>query len=281
MSATPYQLYGPNPSPRAVLVSVPHAGRDYPPDVLRAARAPLAVLRALEDRYADALALPLAEQGFAVLVATIARAVIDLNRDEDEWDGQLVHDAPPSAPPNSRVRAGLGLVPVRLHRFGPLWHDRIGMAEVEARLTALHRPWHRLIGERLDAARTVHGAALLFDLHSMPKQPDAGPQIVIGDRYGQTASPELVELLLGIAEGSGLRVARNTPYAGAHGIARHGRRGSGVEALQIEVDRSLYLDAAQEPLPGGVAAIARLLSTMALAADSWVRRDSELAIAAE
>lgn len=281
MSDPPFALYGPDPSPRAVMLSVPHAGRLYPPDVVRRARAPFAVLRTLEDRHADALALPLAAQGFAVMVAHVPRAVIDLNRDEDEWDTQLVHDALPTTPPSSRVRAGLGLVPVRLHRFGALWHERIGVAEVEARLAAVHRPWHRQLGTMLEATRNAHGAALLVDLHSMPQQPDAGPQLVIGDRYGQTAAPELVELLLGIAEGSGLRVARNAPYAGAHGIARHGRRGSGVEALQIEIDRSLYLDAAQEPVPSAVAALSALLSTMALAADGWIRRDSGLAVAAE
>ncbi len=276
-----FHLLGPTQPQRPVVVSVPHAGRDYPPTMLAEARVPMVVLQRLEDRYADALARPLADAGCTVAIASIARAWIDLNRAEDEWDSQIVCDAPAPPSPNRRVRAGLGLVSTRLYPHGSLWRSSLSHAQLLDRIAAVHRPWHQTLESLLTAAQHRFGAALLIDLHSMPRQPGATPQLVIGDRHGQTATPELVEQLLGIGEGAGLSVARNTPYAGAHGIERHGRRGSGIEAVQIEIDRSLYLDADGQPLPMQVARIARLLLRMAQTAEDWLIGPARFADAAE
>lgn len=264
-----------------MIVSVPHAGRHYPPDLLAAARVSRAVLERLEDRHADRLADAAASQGFTVIVADMARAYIDLNRDESEWDAQMLSDAIPLGSVNSRVRAGLGIVPNRLHTVGDLWRQRIGRDELERRLEAVHRPWHRSIATLLEAARARFGAALLIDLHSMPRQPGGAPQFVIGDRHGQTASSELIDRLLGIAEGHGLSVARNAPYAGAHGIARHGRRGSGREALQLEFDRSLYIDADGNADSANTASLAQLVARIATAAEDVITGADDIPMAAE
>ena len=281
MTNPAFHLLGPEQPQRPVIVSVPHAGRHYPAPLLATARVPAVVLQRLEDRYADALVADLSNGGFTVSVALTARAWIDLNRAEDEWDGQIVRDALAPSTPNHRVRAGLGIVPVRLHPHGALWRSSLTYTELVERIETIHRPWHEKIESLLMAAYGRFGSALLLDIHSMPHQAGGGPQLVIGDRHGQTATPELVEHLLGLAEGAGLSVARNAPYAGAHGVDRHGRRGSGREALQIEVDRSLYLDANGFPLPVQVARIARLLRRMAEAAEDWLLGSVRLADAAE
>ena len=259
----PFTLVAPRQPRWPVVITVPHAGRHYPPHLRDAARVSMAVLERLEDRYADVLASAASAAGFTTLIANSARALIDLNRAEDEWDGQIVVGTTPPPNPNQRVRAGLGLVPVRLHPQGELWRQRIDAAELERRLAAIHRPWHDRVATLLDSARAEFGGAVLIDLHSMPTQPGAAPQMVVGDRYGLTASSQLVDRLLALGEGEGLRVARNSPYAGAHSIQRHGRPLAGIEAVQIEFDRALYLGSAHRPAPAGAERIARLVLKLA------------------
>ena len=277
----PFTLLGPREPQWPVIIAVPHAGRDYGPHLANAARVPMAVLQRLEDRYADVLASTAAAAGFTVLIANHARALIDLNRAEDEWDSQIVSDALPPAAPNQRVRAGLGLVPTRLHPHGELWRQRIDQRELERRLESIHRPWHQTIEQIMASAQRRFGRAILFDLHSMPTQPGDAPQMVIGDRFGRTASAQLVESLLAMGEGAGLSTARNTPYAGAHSVLRHGRPQTGMEAVQIEFDRSLYLALDQRPNEAGSARLADLVLTMARAASRWVDDAQQWPLAAE
>lgn len=281
-SPLPYRLVGaPRPAVPVVL-TVPHAGRFYPPELDRLARVPRSVLERLEDRHADALAAIAAEQGFPVLIAAIARAYIDLNRSEDEWDSLLVGDDRPRIAPAHRVRAGLGLVPRRLMPDGELWLRPLRRLELEQRLDAVHRPWHGEIERLLGLARAAGGGrAVLIDLHSMPTQPDGLPQFVVGDRHGLTASAELVDRLLAEGEGAGLTVARNAPYAGAHTVQRHGHRRAGVEAVQIEFDRALYLDAAGQPDPAAVKRIAALVARLAHAAADHIAGCNGWPVAAE
>ncbi|MFM6853628.1 MAG: N-formylglutamate amidohydrolase [Sphingopyxis sp.] len=255
----PYRIAGPQPPVRPVIITVPHAGRYYPQALLQSARVPRAVLERLEDRYADELAQCALAAGFTVVIAQYARALIDLNRGEDEWDSALVSGAAPPRSTNARVRSGLGIVPRRLHPVGDLWRDRLTHAELAARIHNVHRPYHGAIAGLIDSAAVRWGAAVLMDLHSMPTQAGGRPQMVVGDRYGATASAILSERLLAQGEGAGLHMARNAPYAGAHGIMRHadpaGRRGAVVDAVQIECDRALYLaaDGAGGPMMPGAA----------------------------
>lgn len=278
----PYRLTGTVRPATPVVLTVPHAGRFYPSVLDRMARVPRAVLERLEDRHADALAATAAAQGFAVLVASVARAFIDLNRSEDEWDSLLVGDDRPRIAPAHRVRAGLGLVPRRLMPEGELWQRPLRRFELEQRINAIHRPWHGEIERLLGLARSAGaGRAVLIDLHSMPTQPGGSPQFVVGDRHGLTASSELVDRLLAEGEGAGLSVARNAPYAGAHTIQRHANRRAGVEAVQVEFDRSLYLDAHGQPDPAAVERIGALVARLAHVAADHAAGSSRWPLAAE
>lgn len=278
-SPPPFRRIGPDQPVRPVILSVPHAGRHYPPELIANARAGHDWLQRLEDRHADALAIATADAGFTTFIAERARAWIDLNRAPDEWDRQLVHDAPPPGASGGRVRAGLGLVPTRLHPIGPLWRQRMTHADLSARIALLHRPWHTGIATALADARRRFGGALLIDLHSMPRQPGGRPEFIVGDRHGATAGGELVDHILALAEGEGLKVARNAPYAGAYTVQRHGRTGSGIEAIQIEIDRSLYLDAQQRP-DARATQLARLILAIAVLAEESIA-GSRWPIAAE
>lgn len=244
-----------------VVVSVPHAGRDYPLALRQALRVPVEALVALEDRHADALALA-SHGGETLFVQRPARAWIDLNRAETERDPRIDGGAPPQtvAKRSAKVLGGLGLVPRRIGRSGDIWARRLSGDEVVARIVADHRPYHAALTATLAEARARFGIAVLLDLHSMPSLPGAdAAAIVIGDRFGRSASARLVARVEGAARTVGLRTALNSPYAGGHIVDRHGDPARGIHALQIEFDRALYLDAALDRPGDGFAAAAALL----------------------
>ena len=223
-----------------VVLSVPHAGRAYPAALFAALRTPPARLSALEDRYMDAVALA-ARRGETLLLQDSPRAWIDLNRAEHERD-PLLDDGARRAPLSAKVRAGLGIVPRRTGATGDIWQRRLGADEVEARIEADHRPYHRALGEALGRARDRFGVAVLLDLHSMPPLPDGRTRLVVGDRFGRAAAPRFVQRVEAEVEGSGLVHAVNTPYAGGYILERHACPTSRIHAVQLEIDRALYLD---------------------------------------
>lgn len=258
-----------------VLVAVPHAGRDYPDEILQNLRVAPHVLERLEDRHADMLLPDLAETGCVTLVAHAARAWIDLNRAPSEVDPQMISDAPRSAfaQPSAKVRGGLGLVPRRLADHGELWRRPLPHAEVAARIATMHDPYHQTLARTLGALHARFGCALLVDLHSMPpvRQEDISPspQIVIGDRYGRSAGARLCDLAMRTVARSDFQVALNHPYAGGYVLDRHGRPARNIHALQVEVDRSVYLDAQMRNPGDGMERVRSMLAGLvqALAAD--------------
>lgn len=246
-----------------VVVSVPHAGRIYPPEILAAARVGRAQLERLEDSWCDLIAARAVDAGATLIQASWARAVADLNRGEGQMaPGEVATPLRAQfSAPGRKERAGLGVVPTRLADCGPLWKQPIDGAALGWRLESFHRPYHAALAGELARARERFGDAILVDLHSMPPipagQPGHGARIVIGDRFGGTAGEWLVDQAMASAARLGEPVSRNQPYAGGHIVRTHGRPGDGVHALQIEIDRSLYLSADRTPDSDRVATLAQ------------------------
>ena len=244
-SPAPFRRLGPSPAALPVVLSVPHAGRAYSAELLRASRLPLVRLETLEDRLVDRLIGPAVEAGAAAIVADAPRAEIDLNRDEREIDPGMVAPRPhPSGLIDTpRLRGGLGLIPARMSGTGAIWRDRIPVAEVQRRIEQIHRPYHRALEEALEEARRRFGVAILLDCHSMPPRSgdDGEAQIVLGDRHGTSAATAVVAAAERAVREAGYGVVRNAPYAGGHITSRHGRPRNGVHAIQIELDRGVYL----------------------------------------
>ena len=222
-----------------VLISVPHAGRDYDRDVLANAAQGLASLQPLEDPLVDRLCWRAIAAGFGAVIQNVPRAVIDCNRDEEEVDPAAVAEISP-APVGPRARYGLGLVPSRTHRHGALWRCPIDRAELRSRIEQVHRPYHRALSDALEQLRGQFNEVLLIDCHSMPARAGAAT-IVIGDRHGESSAGWISARAQELAREDGFRAARNDPYAGGAIIARHGRPAEGIHALQVEIDRSAYL----------------------------------------
>lgn len=249
-----------------VLLSVPHAGRDYPQDIFNALRLHPAKLLRLEDRYADLLARGCVKIGHPVIMANRARAWIDLNRDEKDIDSEMVQGAQRAdyPVPGVKQRGGLGLIPRRLSGDGDLWKRQFTNEEIQQRIVSFHRPYHQAIAHNLEVMRQHFGVAILLDLHSMPpirnSASEPAPEFVVGDRFGKSAASQYAELLMARIQAKGFRVALNHPYSGDYILRRHARPRANIHAIQLEVDRSLYLDAELRQPGSGVEAITALVS---------------------
>ncbi len=264
-----FSLMMPSPSALPVLIAVPHAGRDYPRQLTKAMRNPGFSTLKLEDRYVDRLGEAIAhETGAALLVAQAPRAMLDLNRsvDDIDWDmiGQDQIERPGHAAPGLRVRSGLGLIPRRLPGIGELWKQPLSEAELKARIASIHTPYHACLASSMAQLRARWGAALLLDLHSMPpiglRGAAPGAEFVLGDRFGASCHGTLVASCFGYFAQTGRRAAHNRPYAGGYVLDRHARPNEGLHALQLEIDRTSYLDSRMaEPGPG-FAEVVTLLS---------------------
>ena len=165
---------------------------------------------------------------------------------------------------------------------GALWRGPIAAAELARRIESIHRPYHAALADALAQARERFGAAVLLDCHSMPpRSPESGePRIVFGDLHGTSARHDLAAAAVAAAGALGYSVGRNRPYAGGHVVGRHGAPGRGIHAIQIEIDRSLYLDAALTAPGPGFGATCRLLASVAAALEAALIGESG-AIAAE
>lgn len=270
----PFRRIGPDRPASPVVLSVPHAGRAYPDALLRASRLARGRLEALEDRLVDRLVWRAVAEGARAIVADAPRAEIDLNREEREIDPAMIvpRPQPSTVTDSARTRGGLGLIPARIAGAGAIWRQRIEAAELDRRIRDIYRPYHEALAAALVEARDAFGTAVLLDCHSMPPRTGGEPPIVLGDRHGASMAPELVAAAEAAVLAAGFRVVRNAPYAGGQITAAHGRPDDGIHALQIEIDRSVYLGPdLRGPGPGFdrtarlIEAVARALAEAALA----------------
>jgi N-formylglutamate amidohydrolase len=263
--ALSFDRYGPDEPASPVILSVPHAGRDYPLALRAALRLPVTALTPLEDRHVDAVAIA-ALGGEMMLVQRVARAWIDLNRSEQERDPAIDDGANLQAMPiqSARMRGGLGLVPRRVSGAGEIWRRRLDGDEVMARIVMDHRPYHAALAEALVRARARFGTAVLLDLHSMPPltATQGSARVVLGDRFGRSAAARFVHRMESVVLACGIVTALNVPYAGGHILDAQARPAAGIHAIQVEFDRALYLDAALDGPGDGLSATAMLLRRM-------------------
>ena len=282
----PYTLTG-IPGSVPLVVASPHSGRVYPDHFLAQTRLTMAQLRRAEDAWVDHLLEPIVGT-IPFLAARYGRACLDLNRAENELDPAMIADPLPAGATDvtDRVTSGLGIIP-RIAAYGlDIYGARLRLSDVAARIESIHRPWHQALGSLVRAARDAHGHAILLDCHSMPT-PSPGPggraQVVIGDLHGRSASATIVDRIERSLLASGVRVARNTPYAGGYTTAHHADPANGVHVVQIEIDRALYMDCGSLRLHAGAAAVTAMLGKLLTdLCDAAVLPDRPpLAIAAE
>jgi N-formylglutamate amidohydrolase len=187
-----------------------------------------------------------AAHGAAVLSASVARAYVDLNRDPTELDPEMFEERPPHSPHanSARVQAGLGAIPRVSGDGQAIYRRKLSLDEAERRINAVHRPYHALLQNLVAETRELFGCAVLVDCHSMPNSSRGAhaPDVVLGDRFGASCHPSVTALAETTLRRQGYRVARNTPFAGGHTTQTYGRPAARVHALQIEINRALYVD---------------------------------------
>jgi len=238
----------PADSPAApVLFASPHSGSHYPAGMQAALCVPLIDVRRTEDAFIDELFAAAPSLGAGLVAARYGRSVVDLNRDPHELDASMFVDGPPRpcALPTARVEAGLGALPRVGARGEAIYARLMSRTEGEERLALVHDAYHRHLASELDALRRAHGHALLIDCHSMPSvQPGRRvlTDIVLGDRFGSSADPRLMVRIERSFRARGFTVSRNAPYAGGYTTRRYGRPRRGIHALQVEINRALYMD---------------------------------------
>lgn len=261
MQLPPPAIY-PSRADVPVILSVPHAGRDYPDWLVAMAKGGASSLCALEDPLVDELIEGAIDLGIGAVVAQTPRAAVDCNRAEDEIDPTVVRTGP-IASLSPRARGGLGIVPGRTASHGALWRQPIAQQDLEDRLVQAHRPFHDAIDQLLMGLLDRFGCALLLDCHSMPP-PDSGPSVIIGDRYGQSAAPWVTTEAVKVVASMGFRAGVNQPFAGGHVVQRHGNPARGVHAIQIEIDRRCYLQFGAARRGTGFPKVARLFEELAM-----------------
>jgi len=234
------------PAPRSCVVfSSPHSGAEYPAGFLqRSCLTPLQ-LRSSEDAFVDRF---IGETlGAPVLKARFPRAYVDLNRAPDELDSAIIHKAL-GMPANPRIAAGLGVIPRVVANGRAIQLGKMKLAEAEARLKTCYFPYHTALRGLIEAQRQRFGTCFLIDVHSMPRAALAGgllnkrAEIVLGDRYGTAADHWVTDAVAAFFSDAGFQVARNAPFAGGYITRHYGAPSKGVHVVQIEIDRSLYMN---------------------------------------
>lgn len=251
-----------------VIFASPHSGRDYPDWFLAESVLDPHVLRSSEDAFVDRLIAPAVAAGAVTLTARVPRCVVDLNRGPDELDPAAI-EVTGARRTDPRIQSGLGVIPRVVAQGRAIRRGKLTRAEAQRRIEGLWRPYHAALESLMAEAVARHGRAILIDVHSMPREAllhlqAPPPEIVLGDRNGTSADPAISEAVHGALLGGGFRVRRNSPFAGAHVAAAYGRPLRGRHVVQVEIDRSLYMDeAAIRPHAGFDAVAARLAAVFA------------------
>ena len=243
LARAPFALYRPAEQTAPFVFASPHSGRAYPKNFVAQSRLSFNALRRSEDAFVEELFKPAVACGAPLLAASFPRAYLDVNRAPQELDAAMFEGPLPFAVDASspRVNAGLGVIPRVVREGAEIYRQKLSAGEAGDRLAALYRPYHAALAQLAAETTERFGLAIIVDCHSMPSAA-AVPDIVLGDRYGVSASPPLIRAAEEAFERQGFSVARNVPYAGGYTTQLHGRPGRGSHALQIEINRALYMD---------------------------------------
>jgi len=247
--APPPYLYRPPVGPTLPFIfSVPHSGRHYPEDFTKRSTLNLAELRRSEDAFVDQFFETVPTYNAALLIATHARAYLDLNRAENELDPRLFSPqlSPHDLNVSFRVQAGLGAIPQYVAEDMLIYDQPLPAREAAKRIDTIHKPYHKKLAQLLAATITEHGIAFLIDCHSMPGEQSTkkhkGPDIVLGDCWGTACMRDLTDIAETLFLQEGFSVRRNVPYSGGYSTSSYGAPGQNIHALQIEINRALYMD---------------------------------------
>jgi N-formylglutamate amidohydrolase len=232
-----------------LVLASPHSGAEYPADFLAASRLDPLSLRRSEDSFVDELFGAAPRLGAPLLSARFPRAYVDVNREAYELDPGMFCEALPGFvnAGSARVRIGLGTIARVVASGEEIYAEKLRFVEVERRIERHYRPYHLMLRRLVEETEALFGGYLLLDCHSMPSGVGSGygqswADIVLGDCHGGACAPEILETARRFLSERGFSVAINTPYAGGFTTDHYGRPGLRRHALQIEINRALYMN---------------------------------------
>ena len=255
-----------------IVFNSPHSGRLYPKSFLMQTRLDRRTIRRSEDLHVDGLFADVVDAGLPLHVANFPRAFVDVNREPYELDPRMFDGPLPgySNTSSARVAGGLGSIPRVVSDGIDIYSRRLPVRETLERIENVYKPFHRTLRQLLLRTQDEFGYCVLMDCHSMPSSVRTGergitPDIILGDRFGVSAAPWISGLAVEIFQSLGYSVVRNKPYAGGYITEHYGRPARGLHALQIEINRGLYMDETQMALTSGFVPLRQALGRFALA----------------
>jgi N-formylglutamate amidohydrolase len=267
----PFEILEPADWRGPLVFNSPHSGNIYPPAFLAAARLELMQLRRSEDSFVDELFAGVIGLGFPLMRAHFPRCYIDVNREPYELDPRMFDGRLPSFANtrSMRVAGGLGTVARVVGDAQEIYNQRIPVDDALRRIEGLYKPYHRALRRLVTRVHRDFGTAILVDCHSMPSvagSRDERPRadIVLGDRYGTSCVAVVADAVESALQDAGYSVSRNKPYAGGFITEHYGNPPAGLHAIQLEINRALYMDERRyEP----IASFGRLAADLEALAD--------------
>jgi N-formylglutamate amidohydrolase len=267
----PYTLLRPDEQLAPVVFCSPHSGRIYPKAFLQASRLDPHTLRKSEDCYVDELFEAVVALGAPLIAARFPRAYLDVNREPYELDPELFTGRLPefANTQSARVVGGLGTIARIVADTEEIYRERLPIGAAFERIERLYRPFHAALADLLEETRKRFGIAFLIDCHSMPsasmgQTPGGRPHFVLGDRFGASCDARLTRFMRDILQGAGYEVQLNRPYAGGFITEYYGNPARGVQSLQLEINRGLYLDEVSLTKGKDFAKLTRAIQDMAV-----------------
>ena len=243
-----YKLEDPVVLQSGIVIASPHSGRNYRSSVKEQSILDPTTLRSSEDAFVDELMDFAPDLGIPLICSKIPRAFVDLNRARDELDSAIIEGIRPNGQ-NPRVISGLGVIPRVVANGKEIYSGKLSKEAAFERLEKFWDPYHSKLSELLDRAYRQFGYSILIDAHSMPHEAILNAstgfhtsQLVLGDRYGASCSPDIVNNLAMLISKNGLHASRNIPFSGAYIVQKYGRPELNRHAIQLEIDRSMYMD---------------------------------------
>lgn len=245
----PFEILEPAECRSPILFNSPHSGSIYPREFLRTTQLDFLALRRSEDSFVDELFASVVDRGHPLMRAHFPRCYVDVNREPYELDPRMFDGRLPSFANtrSMRVAGGLGTVARVVGDAQEIYGQRIPVDDAIRRIESLYKPYHRALRRLFARVQRDFGAAVLIDCHSMPSTAGARddrprPDIVIGDRYGTSCAPAIGETIESAMRDLGYSVSRNKPYAGGFITEHYGNPTAGLHAIQLELNRGLYMD---------------------------------------
>ena len=267
----PFDILEPADWQGPLVFNSPHSGNIYPPAFLASARLEIAQLRRSEDSFVDELFAGVVGRGFPLMRAHFPRCYVDVNREPYELDPRMFDGRLPSFANtrSMRVAGGLGTVARVVGDAQEIYDQRIPVDDALRRIEGLYKPYHRALRRLVTRVHRDFGTAILVDCHSMPSiagNRDERPRadVVLGDRYGTSCVAVVADTVESALQDAGYSVSRNKPYAGGFITEHYGNPPAGLHAIQLEINRGLYMDErAYQP----IAAFSRLAADLDTLAD--------------